>query len=123
MTQTYTPRPNSSVLNDSSPAMEDSTATKCSPVLDSGDGELPLQRVLLFFFDINRTESDVRLVVYFFRIMNHVTRRLCPGRHLASSTLWLVVASVLAVFDVTKAKDESGNDIEVDPVYLDSAVT
>ncbi|KAJ7108017.1 cytochrome P450 [Mycena crocata] len=39
-------------------------------------------------------------------------RRLCPGRHMALSSLWIVVASMLATFEITKARDEHGREIE-----------
>ncbi|KAJ7070958.1 cytochrome P450 [Mycena amicta] len=35
-------------------------------------------------------------------------RRFCPGKHLALDTLWIVVASTLAVFNITKELDENG---------------
>ncbi|THH19211.1 hypothetical protein EW146_g1905 [Bondarzewia mesenterica] len=38
-------------------------------------------------------------------------RRICPGRHLADATLWIVVASILSAFHVGNAKDESGHNI------------
>ncbi|KAM6498922.1 Cytochrome P450 [Amanita muscaria] len=41
-------------------------------------------------------------------------RRICPGRHLADTSVWLMIASVLATFNVFKAKDEHGNEIDVD---------
>ena len=40
-------------------------------------------------------------------------RRICPGRHLVDVTLFIVAASVLSVFNVTKAKDENGHEIPV----------
>ena len=40
-------------------------------------------------------------------------RRLCPGRHFVDATLFVLTASVLSVFDVTKAKDKNGNEIPV----------
>jgi cytochrome P450 len=40
-------------------------------------------------------------------------RRICPGRHLVDAVLFVVTASVLSVFNVTKAKDENGNEIPV----------
>ncbi|VDB88748.1 unnamed protein product [Peniophora sp. CBMAI 1063] len=40
-------------------------------------------------------------------------RRLCPGRALAKSTVWLTVASVLSTFDITPAKDPQGNDVPI----------
>ncbi|KAJ7618778.1 cytochrome P450 [Roridomyces roridus] len=42
-------------------------------------------------------------------------RRVCPGKHLASSTLWITIASVLAVFEITKKVGEDGAVIE--PLY------
>jgi len=38
-------------------------------------------------------------------------RRLCPGRHLALGSLFLNIASILAVFDIGKAIDENGEPI------------
>jgi hypothetical protein len=37
--------------------------------------------------------------------------RICPGRHLADTTLWIAIASVLATLTISKAKDKDGNDI------------
>ncbi|KZV72773.1 cytochrome P450 [Peniophora sp. CONT] len=40
-------------------------------------------------------------------------RRICPGRALAMTSVWLTVASILAMFKITPAKDESGADIPI----------
>ena len=45
--------------------------------------------------------------------------RLCPGRFLADSTAWAVVASVLSAFSVSKAKDAEGREIPVDTEFTD----
>jgi len=42
-----------------------------------------------------------------------VGRRICPGRHFVDATLFIFASSVLSVFDVTKAKDENGDEIPV----------
>ncbi|KAI0278782.1 cytochrome P450 [Russula aff. rugulosa BPL654] len=42
-----------------------------------------------------------------------VGKRICPGRHLVESTLFIGASSILSVFNVTKAKDENGNEIPV----------
>jgi cytochrome P450 len=42
-----------------------------------------------------------------------VGRRICPGRHFVAATLFVVTASVLSVFNVTRAKDKDGNEIPV----------
>ncbi|KAJ3559769.1 hypothetical protein NM688_g146 [Phlebia brevispora] len=44
-------------------------------------------------------------------------RRLCPGRWLAVETIWITVATVLAVYKVTKARDENGCEIQPDTEY------
>ncbi|KIJ54068.1 hypothetical protein M422DRAFT_241327 [Sphaerobolus stellatus SS14] len=44
-------------------------------------------------------------------------RRMCPGRHLASNTLFLAAATILKLFDVVPAKDEQGNDIPISGEY------
>jgi Cytochrome P450 len=42
-----------------------------------------------------------------------VGKRVCPGRHFVDATLFIVASSVLSAFNVTKAKDENGNEISV----------
>ncbi|KAF8869911.1 cytochrome P450, partial [Infundibulicybe gibba] len=49
-------------------------------------------------------------------------RRVCVGRHLASSSVWLIIASVLATLNIAKAKDSQGNDIEIEGSYTDEAI-
>ncbi|RXW25050.1 hypothetical protein EST38_g777 [Candolleomyces aberdarensis] len=43
-------------------------------------------------------------------------RRICPGRFIASESLWLSVASIIATFDIEKAKEKvtlpSGEEVE-----------
>jgi cytochrome P450 len=41
-------------------------------------------------------------------------RRRCPGRFFADAGLYLNIAQTLAVFNVGKALDENGKEIEVD---------
>ncbi|KAJ8695766.1 hypothetical protein PTI98_005695 [Pleurotus ostreatus] len=38
-------------------------------------------------------------------------RRLCPGRHLASASIWITTALLLSVFEFTHAVDEDGDVI------------
>jgi len=40
-------------------------------------------------------------------------RRICAGRHLADSSIWIMVASVLAKCEICPAKDEKGNEVDV----------
>ncbi|KAI0291061.1 cytochrome P450 [Multifurca ochricompacta] len=41
-------------------------------------------------------------------------KRICPGRHFVDATLFVVISSVLSVFNVTKAKNKDGNDIPIE---------
>jgi len=38
-------------------------------------------------------------------------RRVCPGRHLASGSVWLAIASMLSTFKISKAIDQNGVEI------------
>ncbi|KAH9941412.1 cytochrome P450 [Amylocystis lapponica] len=49
-------------------------------------------------------------------------RRICPGRHLAFSSVWITVASVLATFTLVKPRDKDGNTIEPDGEYVTGLV-
>lgn len=42
---------------------------------------------------------------------------ICPGRHMAWSFLWIMVASMLATMNITKAVDENGVLIEPSGEY------
>ncbi|TFA97527.1 O-methylsterigmatocystin oxidoreductase [Trichoderma ghanense] len=53
-----------------------------------------------------RNEPDPRWAAFGFG------RRICPGRHLADSSLFLNLASLVAVFNIDKAADGKGNVME-----------
>ncbi|KAH9837060.1 cytochrome P450 [Rhodofomes roseus] len=66
-----------------------------------------------FAFDPNRflgpePQFDPRKFVFGFG------RRVCPGQHFAETSLFLNVSSLLAVFNIAKAVDEKGREIEPD---------
>ncbi|KAG2366781.1 cytochrome P450 [Suillus spraguei] len=44
-------------------------------------------------------------------------RRNCVGRHLADSSVWIAIVSILASFSIHKAVDEHGMDIPVNPKF------
>ncbi|KAJ7496489.1 cytochrome P450 [Mycena latifolia] len=50
-------------------------------------------------------------------------RRICPGRHLAVSSLWITIASILATMDIQKARDAHGKEIEPSYEYFPGLVT
>ncbi|KAJ7142243.1 cytochrome P450 [Mycena epipterygia] len=39
-------------------------------------------------------------------------RRICPARHMALESVWITIASILSVFDITKAVGDDGQIIE-----------
>lgn len=39
-------------------------------------------------------------------------RRVCVGQHLAEASMWIVIARLLATYDIKKALDEQGEEIE-----------
>ncbi|KAJ7607877.1 cytochrome P450 [Roridomyces roridus] len=42
-------------------------------------------------------------------------RRICPGRHMAASSIWITITSILATFDIKKAVGKDGELVE--PTY------
>ncbi|KAF7348413.1 hypothetical protein MSAN_01795500 [Mycena sanguinolenta] len=50
-------------------------------------------------------------------------RRACVGRYAADATVWATIVSVLATFDIAKAKDEFGKEIEIEPVFAGGMVS
>ncbi|KDQ08522.1 hypothetical protein BOTBODRAFT_563706 [Botryobasidium botryosum FD-172 SS1] len=49
-------------------------------------------------------------------------RRICPGLHFVHSMAFIVIASILANFDISKALDENGQEIEPNESYTPGAV-
>jgi len=51
-----------------------------------------------------------------------IWHRLCPGRHLAHDTLFILITSVLSVFNILPPKDENGNEVKVEARFGGGAV-
>ncbi|KAJ7131789.1 cytochrome P450 [Mycena crocata] len=49
-------------------------------------------------------------------------RRRCPGRHMATSMVWIGIVSILAGFDIQKAFDENGEVIEPTYEYVSGVI-
>ncbi|KAF9003579.1 cytochrome P450 [Cyathus striatus] len=47
-------------------------------------------------------------------------RRVCSGRYMAFSTVWIALASILAVYDISKPLDENGHVIQPSHKYSSS---
>ncbi|KAF7346270.1 Cytochrome p450 [Mycena sanguinolenta] len=50
-------------------------------------------------------------------------RRRCVGLHNADATVWGTFVSVLSTFNIAKAKDATGKEIDIDPKYSDGLIT
>ena len=48
--------------------------------------------------------------------------RVCPGKHIATSTLWITVASILTTFKISKIIDADGKAIEPSQEYISSMI-
>ncbi|KAJ7740813.1 cytochrome P450 [Mycena metata] len=44
-------------------------------------------------------------------------RRICPGRNMAASSLWITIPSILSTFNIRKATDDNGNVVELSHEY------
>ncbi|KAF8512832.1 cytochrome P450 [Hysterangium stoloniferum] len=44
-------------------------------------------------------------------------RRICPGRYMADNTVFIVVASILKVFEISKPIDKHGREIDIAGTY------
>ncbi|PPQ94401.1 hypothetical protein CVT25_002489 [Psilocybe cyanescens] len=47
-------------------------------------------------------------------------RRICPGAHIGQSLQWIVAASILSAFKISRAIDENGNEIKPTAEYRPS---
>ncbi|KAF9002579.1 cytochrome P450 [Cyathus striatus] len=50
-------------------------------------------------------------------------RRICPGRHFSDNSLFIFIASTVAVYDILPPIDESGNPIEQHPEITGGLIT
>ncbi|KAJ7167243.1 cytochrome P450 [Mycena crocata] len=50
-------------------------------------------------------------------------QRFCPGKHIAVSSLWILVASILATFNIEKTMDVEGHVIEPTYEYLSGLIS
>jgi cytochrome P450 len=61
--------------------------------------------------DGSLTPDDVEHIAYGFG------RRMCAGRYFADTSVWSVIAKVLAVFKILRPLDENGVEIPVEPTF------
>ena len=47
-------------------------------------------------------------------------RRRCPGAHLVESSVWLMLATMLAMLDIKKPRDKNGKELEPDVKFENS---
>ncbi|KAF8512831.1 hypothetical protein BU17DRAFT_69025 [Hysterangium stoloniferum] len=51
-----------------------------------------------------------------------IGRRICPGRYMAENTVFIAVASILKVFEISKPLDEHGKGIDISNAYTTGAM-
>lgn len=61
--------------------------------------------------DDTLNSDDVENIAYGFG------RRICVGRYFADTSVWSVIAKILATFTFEKARDENGVEIPVEPRF------
>ncbi|KAH7889235.1 cytochrome P450 [Phlebopus sp. FC_14] len=61
-------------------------------------------------------ETDVYQGYYIPKGFKHWLR-ICPGRYFANASVWIVMASILAMFKMAKAKDNEGHDIPINVTW------
>ncbi|TFK65198.1 cytochrome P450 [Pluteus cervinus] len=50
-------------------------------------------------------------------------RRVCAGSNFASATLWIIIASVLSKFTITRARGLDGQEIDIATEFTDGAIS
>lgn len=50
-------------------------------------------------------------------------RRICPGRHFATASIYIYAASILHVYDISPKRDSSGKPIEISRGMVSGVVT
>ncbi|KAK0500183.1 cytochrome P450 [Armillaria luteobubalina] len=53
----------------------------------------------------------------------HPTQRVCPGRHLASNTAWIAIASIASTLSLSKAVDTDGHAIEPSDTFTGGSLS
>lgn len=84
------------------------------------DGKVKDDPLLTYAFGYGRRYACALLSHY---TCEPLPFRVCPGRHLVDSTLWILIVSVLAAFSVHKKVDSNGNEIPVEGVYKGALIS
>lgn len=50
-------------------------------------------------------------------------RRICPGRFLADSSIWLLAANILATMDIRRARDSVGREVVPTPSFKSGLIS
>ena len=72
-----------------------------------GYGRRSVQRPCVRFPPLSRSSS---------------VHRICPGRHFAEASLFINIASLLHVFDITPPLDDAGRPIKITPAMTDGII-
>ncbi|TFK83976.1 CyP450 monooxygenase [Polyporus arcularius HHB13444] len=72
------------------------------------------------FIQYGKLNSDVRDPYEF---VFGYGRRICPGRYFGDAALFINIAAMLHVFDITPPVDDNGKEIKIEPRMLDCVVS
>jgi hypothetical protein len=50
-------------------------------------------------------------------------RRSCPGRYMADAQVWISIACILSVFDISPSLDADGHPIKVTPAFSSGMIS
>jgi hypothetical protein len=87
----------------------------------TADGTVKPDKNLQYAFGFGR-----RYVVFALRFSPYLLsceRRICTGRHLVDSSMWMYIVSILFAFTISDAEDMNGNALHSDTLkYSDTLV-
>ena len=77
----------------------------------------------VFGYGRRHVESDGRHLFSGTWVLTHTASRICPGRYFAEDTLFINVACMLHVFDITPPIGEDGHPVKTEYVQSDTLVS
>lgn len=89
----------------------------------SADGTLITENFPPTYGFGRRSVIQLSFVTPTYMLTNATSISACAGKSMADNSVWIAMASILAAFQISKAKDASGNIIEVPDEYIDGLVT
>ena len=74
-------------------------------------------------FGFGRRSVDPTYSATLYLIEHFPPGSICPGRHISDNTLYLIVSSLLSVYDIKPPVDDQGNVIKLVPEFTSGAIS